>query len=102
MDDQTREVLERFWLAANVLHKLAQRGLKGAANLSPSDREEVLKSAAMVETLTERLRELVAATGTSVADLRSGIEESTENLSSTIATLGRIVVKSDDPDQPVN
>jgi hypothetical protein len=61
-----------------------------------------LKSAALLETYTERLRELAAATGTSVADLVSGIEESTEDLASQIETLGRIVLRTDDPDQPVN
>jgi hypothetical protein len=102
MADENLEVLERFWLAANVLRKLAQRMLKVAANLSPADREEARKAAAMLKTYTERLRELAAATGISLADLRSGIEESTENLSSTIKTLGRIVLKTVDPDQPVN
>ncbi|HEV7507558.1 MAG TPA: hypothetical protein VGS07_21925 [Thermoanaerobaculia bacterium] len=102
MDDQTLEVLERFWLTASILRKLAQRTLKVAANLSPSDREEILKTAAMLETVTERLREFAAATGASVAELRSGIEESTRNFSSTIETLGRIVLRTDDPDQPVN
>ncbi|HSS51538.1 MAG TPA: hypothetical protein VLX28_21550 [Thermoanaerobaculia bacterium] len=103
MDEQTLEVMERFWLTASVLRKLAQRTLKVAANLSPADREEILKTAAMLETVTERLRELAAAaTGASVADLRSGIEESTKKFSSTIETLGRIILRTDDPDQPVN
>ncbi|HEV7783932.1 MAG TPA: hypothetical protein VGQ28_01275 [Thermoanaerobaculia bacterium] len=102
MDDQTLEVLERFWLTASVLRKLAQRTLKVAANLSPSDRKEILKAAAMLEIFTQRLRDLAAATGASLAELRSGVEESTKNFSSTIETLGRIVLRTDDPDQPIN
>ena len=104
MADHPREVLEQLQQTGREIRRLADHTLKVAADLLPSDREEVRKSVMKLVTFSERLAELATTAGPDLAALRRGLDEAPWNLLNTaIETLDRIGSKTDDEaDEPLN
>ena len=103
MADQSRDALKKLRQAGQGVRKLAERTLKVAVDLPPSDGEQVRKSAVELMNISERLYELAATTGPGLEGMRSSLEETIENLSTALETLKRIGDKiGDETDEPIN
>ena len=104
MADQSREFLEKLRQIGQELRKLAERTLEVAADLSPSDGEQVRQSAVKLVTFSEKLDELATRTGPSMVGLRSTLEESMRNyLTAALETLNRIAHQTEEgAGEPVN
>ena len=102
MADQSLDAQKKLRQAGQGVRKLAERTLKLAMDLPPSDGEQVRKSAVELMNVSERLHELAAA-GPGLRGLRSSLEETIENLSTALETLKRTGLKiEDETNEPVN
>jgi hypothetical protein len=103
MADQSLAALKKLRQAGQGVRKLAERTLKLAMDLPPSDGEQVRKSAVELMNVSERLHELAATTGPGLGGLRSSLGETIENLSTALETLKRTGLKiGDETNEPVN
>lgn len=104
MADQSFEFLEKLRQTGQELRKLAERTLEVAADLSPSDGEQVRQSAVKLVTFSEKLDELATTAGPSLVGLRSTLEASMRNfLFTALETLNRIAHQTEEgAGEPVN
>jgi hypothetical protein len=103
MADQSLDAQKKLRQAGQGVRKLAERTLKLAMDLPPSDGEQVRKSAVELMNVSERLHALATTTGPGLGGLRSSLGETIENLSTALETLKRIGLKiGDETNEPVN
>jgi hypothetical protein len=97
MANEALEILDHLQKIGGQIRSLAERTLKEAANLPPSEGELVRKSVAKLMTFSERLHEIATTNEPSLDGLRLGLDEAPWSyLDTAIETLERLRDKTDD------